>query len=265
MLGKMLRAGTITQEMRDAPKDFQANFIIANLDPLRSTNPARAGQRPRARSERTAARPSAFVVYQIRAQVGRGFVGRFEFADSPQLMTLGENVAEGQGGGSQSSFEADTVMAQRYAAVGGRMLSASAYLGNSGSGNMENGLYADNAGEPGASLGASEIKAVISTSSGHWEEFTFAPVDQVDLTQGTTYWLAVHSSGSIQSRESHTPLYPREIVKRALELQASSIIMVHNDHEREPGGATAASCMPLLSNARRTVPSTLAASINSAA
>jgi hypothetical protein len=148
------------------------------------------------------------------------------------------------------------------------VLSASAYLGNSASGNMENGLYADNAGEPGALLGSSEIKAVTSTSSGHWEEFTFAPVEQVDLTQGTTYRLAVHSSGSIQSRESdgdHTPLYPREIVKRALELQASSIIMVHNDHEREPGGATAASCMPLLSKARRTVPSALAASINSAA
>ena len=35
-LGKMLRAGTITQAMHDAAKDFQAAFIIANLDPLRS-------------------------------------------------------------------------------------------------------------------------------------------------------------------------------------------------------------------------------------
>ena len=35
-LGKMLRAGTITQEMHDAARDFQANFIIANLDPLRA-------------------------------------------------------------------------------------------------------------------------------------------------------------------------------------------------------------------------------------
>jgi hypothetical protein len=32
----MLRAGTITQEMHDAAKDFQAAFIIANLDPLRA-------------------------------------------------------------------------------------------------------------------------------------------------------------------------------------------------------------------------------------
>jgi hypothetical protein len=31
-LGKMLRAGTITQEMHDAAKDFQAAFIVANLD-----------------------------------------------------------------------------------------------------------------------------------------------------------------------------------------------------------------------------------------
>jgi hypothetical protein len=35
-LGKMLRSGTISQEMHDAAKDFEAAFIIANLDPLRA-------------------------------------------------------------------------------------------------------------------------------------------------------------------------------------------------------------------------------------
>jgi hypothetical protein len=35
-LGKMLRAGTIDQAMHDAGKDFQAAFIVANLDPLRA-------------------------------------------------------------------------------------------------------------------------------------------------------------------------------------------------------------------------------------
>jgi hypothetical protein len=35
-LGKMLRAGTIDQAMHDAAKDFQAVFIIAQLDPLRA-------------------------------------------------------------------------------------------------------------------------------------------------------------------------------------------------------------------------------------
>jgi len=32
----------------------------------------------------------------------------------------------------------------------------------------------------------------------------------------------------------HTPLYPREVVKRALELQASAIIMVHNHPSGDP-------------------------------
>ena len=32
----MLRAGTITPEMHDAAKDFEAAFIVANLDPLRA-------------------------------------------------------------------------------------------------------------------------------------------------------------------------------------------------------------------------------------
>jgi hypothetical protein len=35
-LDKMLRAGTIDQAMHDAAKDFQAAFIIAQLDPLRA-------------------------------------------------------------------------------------------------------------------------------------------------------------------------------------------------------------------------------------
>jgi hypothetical protein len=35
-LGKMLRAGTISQEMHDAAKDLEAAFIIAQLDPLRA-------------------------------------------------------------------------------------------------------------------------------------------------------------------------------------------------------------------------------------
>jgi hypothetical protein len=35
-LGKMLRAGTIDQAMHDAGQDFQAGFIIAQLDPLRA-------------------------------------------------------------------------------------------------------------------------------------------------------------------------------------------------------------------------------------
>jgi hypothetical protein len=35
-LGRMLKAGTIDQAMHDAARDFQAAFIIANLDPLRA-------------------------------------------------------------------------------------------------------------------------------------------------------------------------------------------------------------------------------------
>jgi hypothetical protein len=35
-LGRMLRSGTISQEMHDAARDFQAAFIVAQLDPLRA-------------------------------------------------------------------------------------------------------------------------------------------------------------------------------------------------------------------------------------
>jgi hypothetical protein len=35
-LGKMLRAGTISQAMHDTAKAFQAAFVVANLDPIRA-------------------------------------------------------------------------------------------------------------------------------------------------------------------------------------------------------------------------------------
>jgi hypothetical protein len=36
-LGKMLRSGAISPEMHDAARSFQADFAIANLDPIRAT------------------------------------------------------------------------------------------------------------------------------------------------------------------------------------------------------------------------------------
>ncbi len=36
----------------------------------------------------------------------------------------------------------------------------------------------------------------------------------------------------------HTPVYPREVVKRALELSASALILVHKDPARYPTGTT---------------------------
>jgi DNA repair protein RadC len=40
----------------------------------------------------------------------------------------------------------------------------------------------------------------------------------------------------VQSRGTvdHTPLYPREVVRRALELAASAVIMVHNHPSGDP-------------------------------
>jgi hypothetical protein len=143
---------------------------------------------------------SAFVAYQISAQVGRGFAGRFDFPDAPQLTTLGETIVEGQAGGGSSNFPADTVMAQRYDGVDGLVLSASAYLGSSASGNMRIGLYADNAGEPGALIATSEEKAFTATSAGHWEELTFTSPPATVV--GVKHWLACHTDASVNSRGS---------------------------------------------------------------
>ena len=60
-LGKMLRAGTITPEMHDAARAFQADFTIASLDPIRATPTLRvpgAGREPDL-NERQLGRPAA--------------------------------------------------------------------------------------------------------------------------------------------------------------------------------------------------------------
>jgi DNA repair protein RadC len=40
--------------------------------------------------------------------------------------------------------------------------------------------------------------------------------------------------GDVEDTVDHTPVYPREVVKRALELAASGIILVHNHPSGDP-------------------------------
>jgi hypothetical protein len=69
-LGKMLRAGTIDQAMHDAGQDFQAAFIIAQLDPLRTLPVLRvpgAGREPQLNERQLHARRR---VHQAMAALG---------------------------------------------------------------------------------------------------------------------------------------------------------------------------------------------------
>jgi DNA repair protein RadC len=45
----------------------------------------------------------------------------------------------------------------------------------------------------------------------------------------------VQQSGTVD----HTPVYPREVVKRALELSASAVILVHNHPSGDPTPSSA--------------------------
>jgi hypothetical protein len=66
-LGKMLRAGTIDQAMHDAAKDFQAAFILAQLDPLRALPVLRvpgAGREPQLNERQLHARRRVHKVMQ---------------------------------------------------------------------------------------------------------------------------------------------------------------------------------------------------------
>jgi hypothetical protein len=62
------------------------------------------------------------------------------------------------------------------------------------------GLYADNAGEPGDLIAATEAKAFSATGSGHWEELAFTSLPTT--VGGARYWLACHTDASVNSRGS---------------------------------------------------------------
>jgi DNA repair protein RadC len=45
---------------------------------------------------------------------------------------------------------------------------------------------------------------------------------------------SIPSADAVCGTIDHTPVYPREVVKRALELQASALILVHNHPSGDP-------------------------------
>ena len=50
---------------------------------------------------------------------------------------------------------------------------------------------------------------------------------------------SIRSADAACGTIDHTPVYPREVVKRALELQASALILVHNHPSGDPTPSTA--------------------------
>ncbi len=50
---------------------------------------------------------------------------------------------------------------------------------------------------------------------------------------------STRSADAVCGTIDHTPVYPREVVKRALELQASALILAHNHPSGDPTPSTA--------------------------
>jgi hypothetical protein len=142
---------------------------------------------------------AAVRVYQISAQVGRGFPATLAIPTVNVVVEIGESIAEGQSSVSGRAFDANNIFAQRYDGLAGHVLSCSAYLASSASGTMTMALYEDSGGLPGALIAETEAKAFSSTSSGHWEEFAFASPPAISPVK---YWIACHSSVSVNSRGS---------------------------------------------------------------
>ena len=72
-LGKMLRAGTITPEMHDAARAFQADFTIANLDPIRAVSILRvpgAGREPDLNGRQIDARRRVHAALRVLGGIG---------------------------------------------------------------------------------------------------------------------------------------------------------------------------------------------------
>jgi DNA repair protein RadC len=66
----------------------------------------------------------------------------------------------------------------------------------------------------------------IAMGGGNTEQFRLIFLDRKNVVIGDE----VQQKGTVD----HTPLYPREVVKRALDLSASAVIMVHNHPSGDP-------------------------------
>ena len=66
----------------------------------------------------------------------------------------------------------------------------------------------------------------IAMARGQTEEFRVLFLDRKNILLADE----VHQRGTVD----HTPVYPREVVKRALELGASALILVHNHPSGDP-------------------------------
>jgi hypothetical protein len=64
------------------------------------------------------------------------------------------------------------------------------WLDASGSTSVKMALYADSSGAPGALLAESDAVTVTSTTEGD-QAFTFSGANQVTVTSGVSYWIAV--------------------------------------------------------------------------
>ena len=71
-----------------------------------------------------------------------------------------------------------------------------------------------------------------------------APVERVRVLFLNTRNILIRDEVQSRGTVDHTPLYPREVVKRALELAASAIIMVHNHPSGDPTPRSRANTRP---------------------
>lgn len=197
-VGGELSDGTATMPLAEDSEAYEPEFLDDGGAVVRTVAGLTSPSYTYTIAEQAADAPVSRVrVYQVSAQVGRGFAAELTFDNAPEFTWVGESLADGLSGWPSTSFETDRAMAQQYPAVAGKVMALAAYVAD-GAATMRMGLYEDAGGSPGSLLASSAEKAIPDLNdNGRWEEFPLpAPVT---ATAGTPYWVCAHADGNVES------------------------------------------------------------------
>jgi hypothetical protein len=102
------------------------------------------------------------------------------------------NFGKETDGASSSASSTVKMAASKFTSTGDGVLKsghARLWLSATGSADAKLSVYADSSGAPGAQLAESDVLAITNTTEAV-KDFTFSGAEQIDIVDGTDYWLA---------------------------------------------------------------------------
>jgi hypothetical protein len=128
-VGGGLRAGSGEVNLAEDSEAYELDFVDPDGAVVRTAAGLTSPACTYTAAEQAADFPVVAVrIHQISAQIGRGFAADLTFEGAPSFADTGESIAAGQAAQGGRELAGNQVLAQRYTAVAGQVISLSAYV-----------------------------------------------------------------------------------------------------------------------------------------